>query len=67
MLISGLLGDWFLPFLYNISTAGFRSSLIGWFFVGGLLALDQMRRREQAAQATINQPVGHADWYLSVE
>ncbi|MEJ5201850.1 MAG: O-antigen ligase family protein [Anaerolineales bacterium] len=40
MLVSGILGDWFLPFLYNIGFSGFRSSVYAWLFIGSLLALD---------------------------
>ncbi len=36
-LISGLLGDWFLPFVYNIGLEGMRSSILFWVFMGGLL------------------------------
>ncbi len=39
MLASGLLGDWFLPFVYNIGFPGFRASLMGWVLMGGLVAL----------------------------
>lgn len=38
-LVSGLLGDWVIPFVYNIGVSGFRASLFGWLFFGGLLAL----------------------------
>jgi len=41
-LVSGMLGDWVIPFVYNVGFAGFRSSLIGWFFMGGLLALNRI-------------------------
>jgi O-antigen ligase len=37
---SGMLADWFLPFLYNIGFAGFRTSVLAWLFLGGLLSLD---------------------------
>jgi len=37
--VSGMLGDWFLPFVYNIGIAGFRSSVLAWVFLGGLAAL----------------------------
>jgi hypothetical protein len=43
-LVSGLLADWFLPFVYNIGFRGFRSSLLFWVFLGGLVALDRMMR-----------------------
>jgi hypothetical protein len=45
-LAAGMLGDWVLPFVYNVTLAGMRSSVIGWVFLGGLLALawpDEMR------------------------
>ena len=38
-LAAGALGDWILPFVYNVSLAGLRSSLPGWLFLGGLLGL----------------------------
>lgn len=38
-LVSGMLGDWFLPFVYNIGLTGMRSSILFWVFLGGLLAL----------------------------
>lgn len=44
-LVAGLLGDWFLPFLYNIGIAGFRSSIYAWIFLGGLMALERSTRQ----------------------
>lgn len=38
-LVAGWLGDWFLPFVYNIGLAGMRSSLLGWLFLGGLAVI----------------------------
>jgi O-antigen ligase len=38
-LVAGLLADWIVPFVYNIGIAGFRSSMLFWFFLGGLVAL----------------------------
>ena len=43
-LVSGLLGEWFLPFVYNVGFAGFRSSVMIWIFCGGMVALDTMSR-----------------------
>jgi hypothetical protein len=40
-LVSGMLGDWFLPFVYNIGLDGTRSSLFAWLFLGGLVAIAQ--------------------------
>ncbi len=41
-LAAGFLGDWFLPFVYNIGLAGFRASMLGWLFLGGLVAIKCM-------------------------
>ena len=39
-LAAGMLGDWIIPFVYNIGLTGFRASVLGWFFLGGLIALE---------------------------
>jgi hypothetical protein len=44
-LVSGLLGDWVLPFVYNVGMRGFRASVVGWLFLGGLVALEQIYSR----------------------
>lgn len=41
---AGMLGDWVLPFVYNIGIYGLRSSIYAWLFLGGLVAIDQMRQ-----------------------
>jgi O-antigen ligase len=41
ILVSGL-GDWVLPFVYNIGLSGFRISVMGWFFLGGLVVLERI-------------------------
>ena len=47
---SGMLGDWFLPFVYNVSIAGMRSSILGWLFLGGLVAIEQMVRNGELSE-----------------
>jgi len=47
MLAAGMLGDWVLPFVYNIGLAGFRASVLGWLFLGGLLSLEQIARLDR--------------------
>lgn len=37
--VSGMLGDWFLPFVYNVGLEGMRASMFIWIFLGGLVAL----------------------------
>jgi len=41
-LAAGMLGDWIIPFVYNIGLAGFRTSVLGWIFLGGLIALENI-------------------------
>ncbi len=40
------LADWFLPFAYNVGLRGLHTSLLGWFFLGGLVAVKQIYRVE---------------------
>lgn len=39
MLAAGMLGDWILPFVYNVGIEGMRASLLGWLMLGGAMAL----------------------------
>jgi O-antigen ligase len=41
-LVAGGLGDWVLPFVYNVGFQGFRASVIGWLFMGGLVAVGEI-------------------------
>lgn len=40
--VAAMLGDWVLPFFYNIGLNGFRSSMLAWLFLGGLVSLEHM-------------------------
>ena len=42
-LVIMLLADWILPFVYNIGFEGFQASVLVWLFMGGLVALENMR------------------------
>jgi hypothetical protein len=48
-LVSAWLADWILPFAYNIGLRGFRASVLAWFFLGGLVSLEQIARQAKAA------------------
>jgi O-antigen ligase len=48
--VAMLLADWFLPFVYNIGFPGFRTSVLAWMFLGGLVALEQMADKETRGQ-----------------
>lgn len=41
-LIAAFLGDWVLPFVYNVGLAGFRASILPWIFMGGVISLEQL-------------------------
>lgn len=45
-LVAGFLVDWVLPFVYNIGMTGFRASMLAWIFMGGLVSLEQMVRKQ---------------------
>jgi len=42
LLVAAFLGDWVLPFIYNVGLRGFRSSALAWLFLGGLVALEHI-------------------------
>lgn len=41
-LVAAMLGDWLLPFVYNVGLQGFRTGVLAWMFLGGLVALEQL-------------------------
>ncbi len=43
MLMASMLADWIFPFVYNIALSGYRSSVIGWLLLGGIVALEATR------------------------
>ena len=42
-----LLADWVLPFVYNIGFFGFQASVLIWFFIGGLVAVQTFPQAEK--------------------
>jgi O-antigen ligase len=47
-LAAGMLADWVLPFVYNVGLTGFRASVLGWLFLGGLVSLEQIARLDRS-------------------
>jgi O-antigen ligase len=39
--IAAFLGDWVIPFVYNVGLAGFRFSMLGWLFLAGLVIIER--------------------------
>lgn len=56
-LASGMLGDWIIPFYYNAGVMSFRSSVLFWVFLGGLLALKRMLARSAEAEVATTRRV----------
>ena len=52
---AGLLLDWVFPFVYNIGLDGMRGSMLAWIFLGGLLSIEQIVRRQAPAAAPVSQ------------
>ncbi len=50
MLVAGMLGDWTIPFLYNIGARGLSATLPGWVFAGGIFALGEHLKMQKAQQ-----------------
>jgi hypothetical protein len=42
-LTAGVLGDWIVPFFYNVGMNGFRSSVLSWLFLGGLVLIARLQ------------------------
>ena len=42
MVAAGMLADWLLPFVYNITLAGMRDAVPGWMFLGAALSLHRV-------------------------
>jgi len=59
MLVAGMLGDWFLPFVYNVGLEGFRASGLAWMFLGAAVALEHTSRQALASPVAVSAtPVG---------
>ena len=43
--VAGGLGDWFLPFVYNVGIFGFGSSILAWIFMGALVGVASLQDR----------------------
>lgn len=50
--IAAILGDWVLPFVYNVGLTGFRASILPWIFIGGVISLEQMLREPSTLPET---------------
>lgn len=51
-LVAGMLGDWILPFVYNVGLEGFRASGLAWMFLGAVVALGETCLRPNETSAS---------------
>jgi O-antigen ligase len=51
-LVAAMLGDWVLSFVYNIGLAGFRTGVLAWMFLGGLVAIEHIYKDYQSGPET---------------
>jgi O-antigen ligase len=51
-LVSMMIADWFLPFVYNTGFPAFRTSALAWMFLGGLVALEARGSQDSAGEGT---------------
>ena len=49
--VAAALADWVIPFVYNIGLHGFRGSMLGWLFLGGLVSIEYVTRHRVEAVA----------------
>jgi hypothetical protein len=49
--VIGMFGDWVLPFFYNVGLIGFRTSMLSWLFLGGLVSLKQIVKSQNYTAA----------------
>lgn len=52
-LVAGVLVDWIIPFVYNLGMYGFRGSMLGWIFLGGLLSVEFVTRQSRQRAACV--------------
>jgi O-antigen ligase len=43
---AAFLGDWVIPFIYNVGMEGVRSSSIGWVFLGSLIFIQVQKKKQ---------------------
>ncbi len=46
--VAGMLGDWVLPFVYNIGFNGVRTGIYAWIFLGGLVVLEKIYLNDES-------------------
>lgn len=53
MAFTGMLGDWIIPFVYNIGLNGFREASVAWLLLGGVVLLAAEPAPSRTAESAI--------------
>jgi O-antigen ligase len=48
-MVAAFLGDWLIPFIYNIGMEGFRASVLSWVFLGSLIFIKYDHKKKEMA------------------
>jgi hypothetical protein len=59
-LVAMMLGDWLLPFVYNVGLEGFDHAVYAWLFLGGLAALHHIVEKHEDDRPTTVESAGGA-------
>ncbi|MFV2044122.1 MAG: O-antigen ligase family protein [Anaerolineales bacterium] len=60
-LASGMFADWVLPFVYNITLSGMRSSVLAWLFLGALVGMERAFQGSSLESVAQRLPMGIAN------
>jgi hypothetical protein len=52
MLVAGMLGDWVIPFVYNVGLEGLRAVILAWMFLGAAVAVGRLSLDRSTARQT---------------
>jgi O-antigen ligase len=50
-IVAGMLGDWIVPFVYNVGFSGFRASMFAWLFLGHCWQCTTCTRRPKSCNS----------------
>ena len=56
VIVAMMLGDWFTPFVYNQTLAGFSWTVQSWIFIGALCAVPSILRNDRHRLSTVRSP-----------
>jgi len=58
MVVAGMLGDWLIPFVYNIGMEGLRAGILAWMFLGAAVGLERIYPFRETSSSASPAPDG---------